>query len=164
MHKTASDLHSRFSAARYTRRSGSDSILEHRRPARRRVFRRQRHHRRVSQLMKIPTYRKIVSAISRVSRNARRWPLMIDPQNQANIWVKNMEKENSLSIIRMTQHDYVRILENAIQFGQPVLLENVEEELDAVLEPILLKQTFKHAGAICIKLGDAIVEYNTNFR
>ncbi|XP_032686024.1 dynein heavy chain 7, axonemal-like isoform X4 [Odontomachus brunneus] len=96
--------------------------------------------------------------------NARRWPLMIDPQSQANIWVKNMEKENNLSIIRLTQHDYMRILENAIQFGQPALLENVEEKLDAVLEPILLKQTFKHAGAICIKLGDAIVEYNTNFR
>lgn len=89
---------------------------------------------------------------------------MIDPQNQANIWIKNLEKENSLSIIRLTQHDYVRILENAIQFGQPVLLENVEEELDAILESILLKQTFKHAGAMCIKLGDAIVEYNTNFR
>lgn len=89
---------------------------------------------------------------------------MIDPQSQANIWVKNMEKENSLSIIRLTQHDYMRVLENAIQFGQPALLENVEEELDAVLEPILLKQTFKHAGAVCIKLGDAIVEYNANFR
>lgn len=75
-----------------------------------------------------------------------------------------MEKQNSLSIIRLTQHDYMRVLENAIQFGQPVLLENVEEELDAVLEPVLLKQTFKHAGAMCIKLGDAIVEYNTNFR
>lgn len=64
----------------------------------------------------------------------------------------------------MSQLDYVRILENAIQFGQPLLLENVEEELDAVLEPILLKQTFKHAGALCIKLGDAVIEYNTNFR
>ncbi|RLU26559.1 hypothetical protein DMN91_000355 [Ooceraea biroi] len=96
--------------------------------------------------------------------NARRWPLMIDPQSQANKWIRNMEKQNNISIIRLTQLDYVRVLENAIQFGQPVLLENVEEELDAVLEPILLRQTFKHGGAWCIKLGDAVVEYNTNFR
>ncbi|KAL6257142.1 hypothetical protein P5V15_012074 [Pogonomyrmex californicus] len=96
--------------------------------------------------------------------NARRWPLMIDPQGQANKWIKNMEQMNNLSIIRLSQPDYVRILENAIQFGQPVLLENVEEELDAILEPILLKQIFKHAGALCIKLGDATVEYNTDFR
>ncbi|KAL0118214.1 hypothetical protein PUN28_009103 [Cardiocondyla obscurior] len=96
--------------------------------------------------------------------NARRWPLMIDPQDQANKWIKNMEKENNISIIRLTERDYVRILENAIQFGQPVLLENVEEKLDAILEPVLLKQTFKHAGALCIKLGDTVVEYNNNFR
>lgn len=89
---------------------------------------------------------------------------MIDPQSQANKWIRNLEKKNNISIIRLSQHDYIRILENAIQFGQPVLLENVEEELDAVLEPILLKQTFKQAGALCIKLGDTVVEYNTNFR
>jgi dynein heavy chain len=45
-----------------------------------------------------------------------------------------------------------------------VLLENVGEELDAMLEPLLQKQTFKQGGALCIKLGDTIVEYNSNFR
>lgn len=45
---------------------------------------------------------------------------MIDPQGQANKWIKNMEKANNLSVIRMTSSDYVRVLENAIQFGQPV--------------------------------------------
>lgn len=89
---------------------------------------------------------------------------MIDPQSQANKWIRNMEKRNNISIIRLSQHDYMRILENAIQLGQPVLLENVEEKLDAVLEPILLKQTFRHGGAWCIKVGDAVVEYNANFR
>ncbi|XP_018345947.1 PREDICTED: dynein heavy chain 7, axonemal-like [Trachymyrmex septentrionalis] len=96
--------------------------------------------------------------------NARRWPLMIDPQGQANKWIRNMERKNNMSIIRLSQLDYVRVLENALQFGLPVLLENIEEELDAILEPILLKQIFKHAGAWCIKLGDAVIEYNNNFR
>ena len=27
-----------------------------------------------------------------------RWPLMIDPQEQANKWVKNMEKEGGLKV------------------------------------------------------------------
>lgn len=45
---------------------------------------------------------------------------MIDPQGQANKWIKNMEKANNLRVIRMTNTDYVRVLENAIQFGQPV--------------------------------------------
>ncbi|CAH2306581.1 dynein heavy chain 7, axonemal [Pelobates cultripes] len=96
--------------------------------------------------------------------NARRWPLMIDPQGQANKWVKNMEKANSLHIIKLSDPDFVRTLENCIQFGTPVLLENVGEELDPILEPLLLKQTFKQGGSICIRLGDSTIEYAPDFR
>ncbi|KAM9486845.1 dynein axonemal heavy chain 7-like [Clarias gariepinus] len=96
--------------------------------------------------------------------NARRWPLMIDPQGQANKWVKNMEKANSLHIIKLSDSDYVRTLENCIQFGKPVLLENVGEELDPILEPLLLKQTFKQGGSVCIRLGDSTIEYSPDFR
>jgi len=68
---------------------------------------------------------------------------MIDPQGQANKWVKNSEKDHQLSVIKLTDSDYMRNLENCIQFGNPLLLENVGEELDPSLEPLLLKQTFK---------------------
>jgi hypothetical protein len=50
-----------------------------------------------------------------------------------------MERERNLQIIKLGT-DYIRTLENAIQFGQPVLLENVGEEMDPSLEPVLLKQ------------------------
>ncbi|KAH0621603.1 hypothetical protein JD844_023101 [Phrynosoma platyrhinos] len=96
--------------------------------------------------------------------NARRWPLMIDPQGQANKWVKHMEKANSLHVIKLTDSEFVRTLENCVQFGTPVLLENVGEELDPILEPLLLKQTFKQAGSICIRLGDSTIEYAPDFR
>lgn len=45
-----------------------------------------------------------------------------------------------------------------------MLLEGVGEVLDAALEPLLAKQTFKQAGALCIKLGDVVVEYSDGFR
>uniref|UniRef100_A0A8C1HSU8 Dynein axonemal heavy chain 7 n=1 Tax=Cyprinus carpio carpio TaxID=630221 RepID=A0A8C1HSU8_CYPCA len=96
--------------------------------------------------------------------NARRWPLMIDPQGQANKWLKNMEKSNSLHVIKLSDSDFVRTLENCIQFGTPVLLENVGEELDPILEPLLLKQTFKQGGSVCIRLGDSTIEYAPDFR
>nr|XP_031838488.1 dynein heavy chain 7, axonemal-like [Nomia melanderi] len=96
--------------------------------------------------------------------NSRRWPLMIDPQGQANKWVKNMEKEANVNVIRLSQPDYMRVLENAVQFGQPVILENVGEELDAALEPLLMKQTFRSGGTTCIKIGDSVIEYCDGFR
>ena len=89
---------------------------------------------------------------------------MIDPQGQANKWIKNMEKANNLHVIKLTDSDFVRTLENCIQFGTPVLLENIGEELDPILEPLLLKQTFKQGGAICIKLGDNTIEYSKDFK
>lgn len=89
---------------------------------------------------------------------------MIDPQGQANKWIKNMEKANRLCVIRLSQADYTRVLENALQFGLPVLLENIGEELEPILESVLLKQIFKQGGAMCVKLGDSIIEYNYAFK
>jgi len=94
----------------------------------------------------------------------RRWPLMIDPQGQANKWVKNLEKKNRLNVIKLSDANYARTLENAIQFGTPVLLENVGEELDPMLEPLLLKQTFKQGGVEYIKLGENVIEYSNDFK
>jgi ATP-binding dynein motor region len=45
-----------------------------------------------------------------------------------------------LAVIKLTDSDYMRTLENSIQFGNVVLLEDVGEELDPSLEPLLLKQ------------------------
>ena len=42
---------------------------------------------------------------------------------------------------------FMRALQNAVQFGLPVLLENVGEELDPALQPLLVKQVFKVNGA-----------------
>ena len=55
-------------------------------------------------------------------------------------------------------------MENAIQFGLPVLLENVEEELDPSLEPLLLKQIFKQGDVNCIQLGESVIEFCSDFR
>ena len=49
-------------------------------------------------------------------------------------------------------------------FIQQVLLENVLEELDPILEPLLLKQTFKQGGSLCIRLGDSTIEYSQDFK
>jgi dynein heavy chain len=94
----------------------------------------------------------------------RRWPLMIDPQGQANTWIKNMEAKRDLKITDLKQADFLRSLENAIQYGIPVLLQGLGETIDPALDPILSKAVIKKAGRYIIKLGDKEVEYNPDFR
>eukprot|EP00106_Octopus_bimaculoides_P014248 XP_014781690.1 PREDICTED: dynein heavy chain 2, axonemal-like [Octopus bimaculoides] len=93
-----------------------------------------------------------------------RWPLMIDPQGQAIKWIKRMEGKNGLKIIDLQQSDFMRNLEKAIQYGLPVLLQNVQETLDPSLDPILFKSVVKIGNVPMIKLGDKEIEYNRNFR
>ena len=83
---------------------------------------------------------------------------------QANKWVKNMEKANKLNVVKLSDPNYTRTLENAITFGTPVLLENIAEELDPILEPVLQKATFKQQGVEYIKLGDNLIEYSKDFK
>ena len=47
---------------------------------------------------------------------------MIDPQGQANKWIRNMEKDNQLKVIKLTNLNYMRTVESSVQFGSPVLL------------------------------------------
>lgn len=85
-------------------------------------------------------------------------------QGQANKWIKNMERPNKLSVIKLSDPNYARTLENSIQFGTPVLLENVGEELDPLLEPLLLRQTFKQGAVEYMRLGENLIEYSQDFR
>ncbi|KAG7458844.1 hypothetical protein MATL_G00224900 [Megalops atlanticus] len=94
----------------------------------------------------------------------RRWPLMIDPQDQANRWIRSKETKNGLMVIKLTDSGFLRTLENAIRLGLPVLLEELKETLDPALEPILLKQTFVTGGRTLIRLGDSDIDYDKNFR
>ncbi|CAK0908163.1 unnamed protein product, partial [Prorocentrum cordatum] len=94
---------------------------------------------------------------------SRRWPLMIDPQLQANNWVRKMNAEQ-LKVVRLSQPNYARELEISISLGKPVLLENVGEALDPLLEPLLQKAVFKAGNVNMIRLGETTIEYSEDFR
>lgn len=96
-----------------------------------------------------------------IMSTSSRWSLLIDPESQANKWIKKMEgKEENLLILKLADDNFLRLLENKITFGHPVLLENVGEDLDPSLEPLLLKQIVKNI----LKLGELTIEYNKDFR
>ena len=99
-----------------------------------------------------------------ILRKARRWPLMIDPETQANSWIRNLERPNNIEVIKLTSATYLRSLENGIRFGKPILMESILEDLDPALEPLLLKSTFKQSGQEMIQLGDSVVPWHSDFR
>ena len=98
---------------------------------------------------------------------AKRWPLCIDPQTQANRYIKQMGKEsaeNGMESIKLTDKNFLRSLENGVRFGRWILLENIGEALAASLEPILQRNVFKQGGQLMMKLGDNNVPYNDAFK
>uniref|UniRef100_A0A663EW23 Dynein axonemal heavy chain 1 n=1 Tax=Aquila chrysaetos chrysaetos TaxID=223781 RepID=A0A663EW23_AQUCH len=99
-----------------------------------------------------------------ITQFSQRWTHYIDPQGQANKWIKNLVRVNSLEVAKLSDRDFLCSLENAITFGKPFLLENVGEELDPALEPVLLKQTYKQQGNTVLKLGDTVIPYHEGFK
>ncbi|KAL0879698.1 hypothetical protein ABMA27_003413, partial [Loxostege sticticalis] len=96
--------------------------------------------------------------------NSRRWPLIIDPQTQANKWIRAMGKIEGLVVCKPNDRDLLRSFESALRFGKPVLLENVGQELDPALDPVLKRQYFRQAGQMVLKLGDSLIPYMPGFR
>jgi len=96
--------------------------------------------------------------------NSRLWPLSIDPQGQANKWIRNMEAANGVEVCKPSDKDFLRTLENAVRFGKPVIMENVLSAIDPALEPVLLNLTFKQGGAEVMKIGDNTIPYHPDFK
>ncbi|KAM4770854.1 dynein axonemal heavy chain 14 [Rhinophrynus dorsalis] len=96
-------------------------------------------------------------------KNGRRWPLFIDPHGQAYKWICQMEGDK-MRQVHATDHGYMKAMENAIRLGEAVLLQDVGEDLDPILKPILGKEIFRRAGQDFIKIGESQIEYNQNFR
>jgi dynein heavy chain len=58
-----------------------------------------------------------------VVTRCNRWPLMVDPQGQANKWVRRMEEPNGLRVIDLKMKDFLRDVETGISYGLPLLLQ-----------------------------------------
>ncbi|CAK5102070.1 unnamed protein product [Aphanomyces euteiches] len=96
-----------------------------------------------------------------LATRGERWPLMIDPQGQANKWIK---KTQVPEVTKMTNANLLRSLESCIRNGKSLLIEDIEENLEPALEPILQKAIFKQGGRVLIHLGDSDVDYDPSFK
>jgi dynein heavy chain len=99
---------------------------------------------------------------------SKRWPLMIDPQNQANKYIKKMSKEHSegTEIIKANSPNLLKVFDHAIPAGKMILIENMPVNIDPALEPILLRQVTveKMGRGKTITLGDKTLSYHDSFK
>ncbi|NXA03996.1 DYH10 protein, partial [Sapayoa aenigma] len=95
---------------------------------------------------------------------ASRFPLCIDPQQQALHWIKKKEEKNNLRVASFNDPDFLKQLELAIKYGNPFLLHGVDEYIDPVIDNVLEKNIKVAQGRTFIVLGDKEVDYDSNFR
>ena len=99
-----------------------------------------------------------------IMTSAKSWPLLIDPQGQANSWIRNLHKDDNLQVCKASEDKFMKTIEGSIRLGFPCLLENVGENLEPALEPVLLRQTFLIGSTPHIKVGDSVIPYDANFK
>ncbi|CAL7939586.1 unnamed protein product [Xylocopa violacea] len=98
-----------------------------------------------------------------LTMRASRFPVCIDPQQQALNWIKKKEQKKNLKILSFTDSDFLKQVELAIKYGLPVLFQDVDE-VDPVLDNVLSKNVQTVGGRVFILLGDKEVDYDPKFR
>uniref|UniRef100_A0A674EYS7 Dynein axonemal heavy chain 17 n=1 Tax=Salmo trutta TaxID=8032 RepID=A0A674EYS7_SALTR len=93
--------------------------------------------------------------------NTERWPLIVDAQLQGIKWIKRKYGDN-LKVIRLGQKGYLDSIESAVSNGDTLLIENISENVEPVLDPLLGRNTIKKGKYI--RIGDKEVEYSPSFR
>ena len=96
-------------------------------------------------------------------KNSIKWPLIIDPQNQASRWIKEMEG-SALKVCKSEDASLFRTVEQALRLGQPILIENIGESIDPALDPILRNEIITKGAQKLLKMGNIEVDYNDSFR
>nr|XP_049696661.1 dynein axonemal heavy chain 2 [Helicoverpa armigera] len=94
---------------------------------------------------------------------ATRWPLAVDPQGQALIWISRLEEKNGIQVVDFGQPNYLRIMETCLSEGKPILIQNVGEVLDPSIAPILEKAIVTIGASKVIKFNDKMVSYHPDF-
>ena len=110
----------------------------------------------------------------------KRWPLIIDPQEQGMKWLigrysyvkEEAKKSGEISprdivkpvTIQLTKPKWEIEMAQCMEEGKVIIVENVGEEIDTTLNPILAQQIVRKGRTAFIKFAGKEVEYDPNFR
>lgn len=91
-----------------------------------------------------------------LTTQSSRYPLCIDPQLQAIKWIKKKEKNIAKYTTNFNDNELTRKLEMAFTLSEPILIENIGEDLDPVIENVLLKKYITIGGVQKVKIDKEV--------
>lgn len=100
--------------------------------------------------------------------NSFRQCLLIDPQLQANKWIRQMEKRNHLQVVKQSDCTYFEIIIKCMELGHPILIEDINQPLDISLEEIfnyrisMENHLLRLNSNLCIHVSDSFRLYVTS--
>ena len=90
-----------------------------------------------------------------------RYPLIIDPAGQATEFIKTFYSKK-LKSTTFTDSSFMKLLENALRFGYPILVQDVEK-IDPIMNSLLNKEIHKQSGRNLIRIGDQEIDFSLTF-
>lgn len=98
-------------------------------------------------------------------KNSRRQCLFLDPQQQANKWIKQMENGNHLKVVKQSDETYFDALLDCMRCGHPILIEDIVRPINICMEPIFNYRIAMHHNKSAIRLNSRLqVEISAGFR
>lgn len=91
-----------------------------------------------------------------------RYPLIIDPTGQATNFLLNEYKERKITVTSFLDDAFLKVLESALRFGNPLLIQDVEH-LDPILNAVLNKEIRRTGGRVLIRLGSQDIDFSPSF-
>jgi dynein heavy chain len=95
--------------------------------------------------------------------NSERYSLIIDPQLQGITWLRKTYDSKGLKVTRLSNPKMVKTVEFAVEAGEPVLIENMDNSIDAVIQPVYSRAVVKRGKNKYIKMGDKELQLHPNF-
>ncbi|KAF5093945.1 hypothetical protein D0Z00_003775 [Geotrichum galactomycetum] len=92
-----------------------------------------------------------------------RYPLIIDPTARVIPFLVAQHEKKKLTITSFLDDAFIKHLESAIRFGNPILIQDAEY-LDSVLTQVLNKEYKRTGGRTLIELGNQDIDFSKDFQ
>lgn len=98
-----------------------------------------------------------------ILKRFNRYPLIIDPSGRVTSFLEKESKERKLTVTSFLDDSFIKQLESALRFGNPILIQDAEH-LDPILNHVLNKEYQKTGGRVLIQLGKQEIDFSPAFK